>query len=159
MANAQPGNTQGHDSAKDLPWVLRLQTPFMAMAASLLFLAVLAVMATLHTTTLCATRSNAYEGFALALFILGLGAVFNWISMEILLGTWLPAGFELPVTVGILLSLTIMAGAIRMTSLVLNARRFDAVFVARLLVAGALVLSYAVTSALGFCVLAGAWLP
>lgn len=138
------------------PW---LQAHWVASVLLMLCVAVLSAQWVFHYATVCTLRVGMAEGVALALGVSFTGAIFNWVAMDLLLSEMLlPAGGHLSVTLGILVSVVLMAAAIRAVSMALQSRRWNTAGIGGLAVAGVLVGLYAASSALGFCVMSRTWL-
>lgn len=127
-------------------------------ALLLLAVALLAAQAVLRFASVCPSRFSAAEGAAIAAGVLLTGMVFNWLSVDALMAEVLPLNAGLSVALGALLSLALMAGAIQSAFMALRPCRRGAAAMAWLAVTLVLAGAYAVTSALGFCLIARGWL-
>lgn len=158
MSSTQLQNAGGqapeiHQPAR--PW---LQAHWLALVLLLVCVAVLSAQWVFQHATVCTMRVGMVEGVALALGVLFTGAIFNWVSMDLLFSEVLPLGGHLSITLGILASVVLMAAAIRAVSVALESRWWGTAGIAWLALAGVLVWAYAASSALGFCVTSRTWL-
>jgi hypothetical protein len=137
------------------PW---FEWRWLSSVLILLFIAISSAQGVLQLASACRFQVGVVETAAIALVVLITGAAFNWVSMDLLLVEVLPIAGHPSITLSILISVVLMASAIRAVSIALQSRRSSSAGVGWLMVAGLLAWMYATSSALGFCVIARTWL-
>lgn len=157
MSSAQPRNSE-RDASPDLllerPW---LSAQWLANALLVLLVALVSAQLMFLHAPVCHLQMGFTESAILAMGVLFAGAVFNWVSIDLLLSEALLLDGHFSITLSNLASVILMAGAIRAVSMALQARRWDIAGIAWLIVASATVGLYAVLSVFGFCVTSRTW--
>ncbi|WP_439520935.1 hypothetical protein [Hydrogenophaga sp.] len=117
-----------------------------------------AAQAVIRHAAVCSDRMGIVEGALMSLGAIVGGAAFNWVSIDVLLTEVWPTGGRPSLTLSSLLSVILMFGAIWMSSMALQVRRWNPASVGCVFVACALFSVYASSSALGICVISSRWL-